>query len=85
MFDIQINGGIKDTCEAMVNGVPFSNVNTAMRINAGIDIINTLCQYYKVNAPIFADNKESVTNIIDTKSQLICLEVSHEDKILRIN
>lgn len=85
LFDIQINGGIKDTCEAMVNGVPFSNVNTAMRINAGIDIINTLCQYYKVNAPIFADNKESVTNIIDTKSQLICLEVSPEDKILRIN
>ena len=85
LFDIQINGGIKDTCEAMVNGVPFGNVNTASRINAGIDIINTLCEYYKVNAPVFIDNKESVTKIIATDSQRICLEVSPDDKVLRIN
>jgi DNA repair exonuclease SbcCD ATPase subunit len=85
LFDVQINGGIKETCEAMVNGVPFGNVNTASRVNAGIDIINTLCEYYQVTAPIFADNKESVTDIIPTQSQLICLEVSPDDKILRIN
>jgi len=85
LFDIQINGGVKETCEAMVNGVPFSNVNTASRINTGIDIINTLCQYYKVTAPIFIDNKESVTKIIATESQRICLEVSPEDKVLKIN
>jgi len=85
LFDIQINGGIKDTCEAMVNGVPFGNVNTASKINSGIDIINTLCQYYKVTAPVIIDNRESVTNIIPTNSQRICLEVSPEDKVLRIN
>jgi DNA repair exonuclease SbcCD ATPase subunit len=84
LFDIQINGGIKDTCEAMVNGVPFGNVNTASKINAGLDIINTLCQYYQVTAPIFVDNKESVTNIISTESQRICLVVSPDDKVLRI-
>lgn len=85
LFDYLINGGVKETCEAMVNGVPFSNVNTAMRTNAGIDIINTLCDYYKVNAPIFVDNKESVTTLIYTESQKICLEVSPEDTVLRIN
>lgn len=85
LFDVQINGGIKDTCEAMVNGVPFSNVNTASKINAGLDIIKTLCEYYKVTAPIFVDNKESVTKIIATDSQRICLEVSPDDKVLRIN
>jgi chromosome segregation ATPase len=85
LFDIQINGGVKDTCEAMVNGVPFGNVNTASRINAGLDIIKTLCQYYKVLAPVFIDNKESVTKIIATDSQRICLEVSPDDKVLRIN
>ena len=69
----------------MVNGVPFVNVNTASRINAGIDIINTLCAFYKVNAPIVIDNKESVTKIIATESQRICLEVSPEDTNLRIN
>lgn len=85
LFDIQINGGIKETCEAMVNGVPFGNVNTASRTNAGIDIINTLCKFYKVTAPVIIDNKESVTKIIATDSQRICLEVSPNDNFLRIN
>ena len=85
LFDVQINNGIKDTCEAMVNGVPFSNVNTASKINSGIDIINTLCKYYQVTAPIFVDNKESVTKIIATESQRIALEVSPDDQVLRIN
>ena len=85
LFDVQINNGIKETCEAMVNGVPFSNVNTASKINSGIDIINTLCKYYQVTAPIFVDNKESVTKIIATESQRIALEVSPDDQVLRIN
>lgn len=85
LFDAQINGGIKDTCEAMVNGVPFSNVNTASKINAGIDIINTLCEFYGVTAPIFIDNKESVTEVIKTESQTIFLTVSPEDKVLKID
>jgi DNA repair exonuclease SbcCD ATPase subunit len=75
LFDIQINGGIKDTCEAMVNGVPFSNVNTAAKINAGIDIINTLCNFYSVTAPIFIDNRKSVVDLIDSKSQIVNLIV----------
>jgi hypothetical protein len=37
LFDVQINGGIKETYEAMVNGVPLK-CNTASKIN-GLDII----------------------------------------------
>jgi hypothetical protein len=48
LFDVQINGGVKDTCEAMVNGVPFGNVNTASKINAGLDIIKTLLSITKL-------------------------------------
>lgn len=84
LFDIQINNGIKDTCEAMVNGVPFSNVNTANRCNAGLDIIGTLCKYYQVTAPVFIDNRESITEIIDCNSQIINLVVSEKDLKLRI-
>ena len=85
LFDVQINGGIKETCEAMVDGVPFGNVNTASRINAGIDIINTLCAFYKITAPVFVDNRESITKMINSDSQIICLQVSPDDKVLRIN
>ena len=84
MFEAQINGGEKETCEATINGVPFSDANTASKINAGVDIINTLCEYYGVTAPLFLDNRESVVNLVDTQSQVINLIVSGEDKNLRI-
>ncbi|HHN8472545.1 TPA: AAA family ATPase, partial [Clostridioides difficile] len=37
LFKEQINGGIEETCEALINGVPFSNANTAGQINGGLD------------------------------------------------
>lgn len=83
LFNTQVNGGIEETCEALINGVPFSNANTASQINAGIDIINALSNYYKVQAPIFIDNRESVNNLIETDRQVINLIVS-KDKTLKI-
>jgi hypothetical protein len=58
------------------------DVNTASKINAGLDII-TLCSV-PVTAPIFVDNKESVTNIMQTESQKY-VSSSPDDKVLRIN
>lgn len=75
MFDTQINGGEVESCEALIDGVPFSDANTASKINAGLDIINTLCDYYQVTAPIFIDNRESVVELIETESQVINLIV----------
>ncbi|MGX7745818.1 AAA family ATPase [Rhodopseudomonas parapalustris] len=85
LFNTQVNGGVEECCEVLVNGVPYnSNLNSAARINGGIDIINTLCDHYNVQAPIFIDNRESVTKLIDTNSQVINLIVSEKDKVLRI-
>jgi DNA repair exonuclease SbcCD ATPase subunit len=84
MFDEQINGGYKETCEATVNGVPYSDVNTASKINAGLDVINTLCEFYQVSAPIFIDNAESVHTLIDCESQLIRLVVSESHTELTV-
>jgi hypothetical protein len=84
LFELQVNGGEVPTCKALINGVPFSDANTASRINAGIDIINTLCNFYNVSAPIFVDNRESVTKLIDSQSQIVSLIVSDKDKKLRV-
>lgn len=81
MFEQQINGGEIECCECMVNGVPFSDLNTASKINVGVDIINVLSAHYKVIAPIFIDNRESINNLIETKSQLINLIVSKENNL----
>lgn len=75
MFNELINGGYEPTCEAMIDGVPFSSLSNAERINAGIDIINTLSKHFDVTGPIWIDNAESITKIIDTESQLIRLVV----------
>jgi DNA repair exonuclease SbcCD ATPase subunit len=76
----QLNGGEKLTCVCTVNGTPYPDVNTAGKVNAGLDIINAICRHKGVSAPIFIDNSESVNKIIPTVSQVINLVVS-KDKL----
>lgn len=84
MFDYQVNGGINEVCTATVNGVDYADLNNAMKINAGLDIIRSLQKIYGVIAPIFIDNAESVTKFIELpNTQFIKLYVSEEDKLLR--
>ena len=85
MFSEQINGGIEPCCEVTVNGVPYGGgLNNGMRINAGLDIINTLAEHYRFEAPIWCDNAESVTALLPTIGQQIRLYVSDADKVLRV-
>lgn len=82
MFKEHVNGGIEETCEALINGVPFSSANTASQINAGLDIINTLGDHFSVKMPIFIDNRESVNNLINTDNQVINLLVSKDKELI---
>ncbi len=81
MFDHKINGALKPICECTVNGVPYSDLNNADRINAGIDIINAMCQYKGVYAPCFIDNAESINNVLPMQSQRIDLIVSNDNEL----
>lgn len=82
LFEKQVNGGINETFVTTVNGVPFEDLNNAMRINAGLDIISTLSDYYEIQAPIFIDNAESVNQLLEIPNQIIRLVVS-KHKTLR--
>jgi DNA repair exonuclease SbcCD ATPase subunit len=81
MFRELLNGTAEPYCECMVRGIPFSDLNSADRINAGLDIINTLSGIYKVSAPIIIDNAESVNNLMETTGQQIRLYVSEDDSL----
>ena len=85
LFDVQINGGIKETCECTVNGVPLSSLNNGHRIVAGLDIIHSLANLYEVSCPIFVDNAESINdfNVPKMDAQMIYLTVT-DDKELRV-
>lgn len=85
LFNQLVNGELEETCITTVDGVEYSGgLNNAARINVGLDIINTLSQHYKITAPIFIDNAESITDIIPTEAQQIQLIVSGQDKKLRM-
>lgn len=85
MANVLVNGSVEDCCETMVDGVPYRSLNNAARINAGIDIINALTKFYKVNAPVFIDNAEAVTKFINCKSQTIKLIVDETCKELCVD
>ena len=84
MFNSQINGGMTETCDITVEGVNYSDLNNAKKIQAGLDVIYALQQLYQIEAPIFIDNRESVTSIPENGTQIINMFVSKEDKELRI-
>lgn len=85
LFEDQINGGLKETCECTVNGVPFSSLNNGHRIIAGLDIIRSLSELYGVSAPVFIDNSEAVNteNFPEMDAQMIHLVVT-DDKELKV-
>ena len=84
LFREQANGGVEDRCDVVYDGVPYIGLNNGMKINVGIDIINTLSRAYGVTVPLFVDNAESVTNLETCGCQVVRLVVSEKDKELRV-
>lgn len=85
MFEYNLsNDNVREVCICTVNGVPYKDLNTAMKYNADIDIINALSAHYSILAPIFIDRAESINVIEDTQSQRIDLYATKEDTVLRI-
>lgn len=84
LFREQANGGVEDRCDVVYDGVPYLGLNNGMKINVGMDIINTLSRAYGVSVPLFVDNAESVTCLEKTDCQVVRLVVSENDKELRI-
>ena len=88
LFKELVNGGREEICEAVVNGVPFSTLNSAMKINAGLDIIRVLSAFYKISLPIFIDNRESISDIakkISDEFQIIHLFKVTNEKLTKVN
>lgn len=79
MFNVMLNGNLEECCETTYKGVPYRSMNNAARINVGLDIINALTSYYKVNAPVFIDNAEAVTEFVPVNSQTIKLIVDETE------
>lgn len=84
MFNVMLNGNVEECCETTYKGVSYRSMNNAARINVGLDIINALTSYYKVNAPVFIDNAEAVTEFVPVTSQTIKLIVDESKPQLTV-
>lgn len=78
---VAINGAESETCEATLNGKPYSTCSNAERINIGLDIINAICKSEDIFAPIFIDNAESINDIMPMQSQTVNLIVSRDEHL----
>lgn len=81
LFAEQVNGGLSETCEAVVNNTTFSKANTAGQINAGMDIIRTISRYKEIYVPVFVDHLESINDLLPLSSQVISLLVSRDAEL----
>lgn len=82
LFDQTQDGNEYECCIPLIGGVPYTVANTATQLNAGLDIINTLCRFNNVSAPIFCDNAESVNHYTPTQSQMIYLTVTDDRQLV---
>jgi DNA repair protein SbcC/Rad50 len=83
LFEFQVNGTEKEICKCMINGVHYPTLNTAGKVHAGMDVIKTLQNHYQIMMPIFADNKESVSQseMVQMPNQLIYMQFVEGGKL----
>ena len=84
LFDVQINGGIVDDCEPLINNVSYKDASNSERIRGNLDICSAMQRVQGVTCPIFVDNAEAATYLRPMSCQLIRLVVSEPDKFLRV-
>ena len=77
----QINGKEVRHTELTVNGVPYSGLSHAERINAGLELVDALSLSRGVTAPVIIDNAEAINTITPTRGQQIRLAVSTSKKL----
>ena len=90
LFRNQINGGLREVCEPMVENkagewVEYRSANYAAQANAKLDIVTTLMRHYGVHLPILMDQGESVSAPLAVDEQLIRFIVSAEDEEIRVD
>lgn len=76
LFKSTLEGERKQACECYHDGVPYSSLNTAAKVNAGIDIAYTVAEKSALSVPIILDECESNLSPIYRGGQQIRLCVT---------
>ena len=82
LFDYFITTGeIKPTCEAMLDGVPYSALSKGEKLKAALDIFKALQKHFGTDLPLIIDDAESYTqnSFVELPNQIFLCKVSDDD------
>lgn len=81
LFRQQANGEIKETCEAMIDGVPYSALSKGEKLKASMDILRALQKHFGLEMPLIVDDAESYTSnsFVDLPNQMLLFKVTEKD------
>ena len=85
MFEPQVNGDYKETCQMLVNGTSYDGkLNTGDKLLAELDLVATFQRINGVNVPVFLDNAGEVDpdRIPKTDFQLILLQRDNVEQLM---
>ena len=79
--------GIKETCEPLLNGVPYAALSKGEQLKASLDILQTLQTAFKIELPVFIDDAESYTSnsFVDLPNQIILFKATEGLQQLQID
>jgi len=84
LFKTLMNGSIEDTCEAMLNGIPYAECSYGQKILMGVDIVNVLSSHYQTTVTLFIDNAEGLTYKLETLSQTVRMAAMPGHKEIKV-
>lgn len=85
LFETQVNQGIKPVCLATIKAGTYGRgLNDGNKINAGLDICMAFSKATGLEAPIFIDRAETVTNDFESDMQVVKFIAKKGVKTLQI-
>lgn len=86
LYDRLIDGTTRETCEAMIDGVPYSALSKGERLKAALDIFRALQKHYGVELPLILDDAESYTqnSFVDLPNQKFFFRVTDTELVIEV-
>lgn len=82
LFTPQVNGGLAECCDALLDGKPYGTVSDGEKVKLGLDAICGLSRALGLCVPLFIDGAESVTGLPKMPMQTVRMAVREGEKQL---
>lgn len=80
------SGESRETCEVMLDGVPFASLSKGEKFKAACDVLLTLQRIFKAEMPLMIDDAESYTSnsLVKLPNQLFLFRVTDTDLAIEV-